>query len=205
MNEINFDMKKHIFTIIIGCYLGFFLLSYFGKKVITSDYRLSVSKQIEKTSASSSPFSLNDLYTALKKNDPNTLLIDIRSAQEYEKGHLPSAISIPVHELFSAENADIIVESPHLQKILYGIDESSAVKAQIILLQNGLSGFKTLNGGYEIAKKHIVDSKNPSYFFYSDEKQKFNYGKLMPSGSSSASKTKKSAEKVEVKAPRGGC
>lgn len=32
-------------------------------------------------------------------NKPNCLIIDIRSYSDYQKGHIPSAVSIPVDEL----------------------------------------------------------------------------------------------------------
>ena len=44
-------------------------------------------------------------FMGIVNNNPNVILLDVRSKQEYDEGHLKGAINIPVYELeYRAEN-----------------------------------------------------------------------------------------------------
>jgi len=198
-------MKKHVFTIVVSLFLGILLLAFASKKMITSGYNLSAKQQAALLVSPESSFTLYDLFLAVKSNDPHVMLIDIRSEADYAEGRLPNAINVPLEQLFSKENKQYISKNSSKVRVIYGYNESDAAVALSILLQKGYKGFKILNGGYDIAEKQVVTSENPTYFFYSDEKKKFDYGKLIPSGSSEASQSSITTDKIEVAAPRGGC
>ncbi|PIR55241.1 hypothetical protein COU74_02460 [Candidatus Peregrinibacteria bacterium CG10_big_fil_rev_8_21_14_0_10_36_19] len=42
-----------------------------------------------------------DLCEVLKSDDKNVLLLDVRSAEEFEEGHIPGAINIPAMGLLN--------------------------------------------------------------------------------------------------------
>jgi rhodanese-related sulfurtransferase len=155
--------------------------------------------------SSEGSFSLFELSLALKSNDPDILLIDIRIEEDYTRGHLPNAINIPIELLFHKDNAEIISGRQEITRILYGNTEGQAIKANALLVLNGYTNFKILNGGYQYANQFVVSKPVPSYFHYSDEQQKFNYSRLMPGGGSNSLNVKKEEVKVEVPTPRGGC
>jgi rhodanese-related sulfurtransferase len=198
-------MKKNVFAIVVSVFIGILLLSMIGKKLLTSNYPVSVTQQLEIMTSSEISYSLYDLAKALKINDPDVLLVDIRTEEEYAQGHLPNAINIPIELLFHKDNAEIISGRESLTKVLYGNSEAQAIKANSLLILNGHNKFKILNGGYQYANQFVVATPTPSFFHYSDEKMKYYYPRLMPAGSSSNYSATKEEVKVEVMAPRGGC
>lgn len=198
-------MKKHVFAIVVSSFVAILLISFIGKKILAGDYKMSVKQKASLITSSETIFSLYDLYMAIQTNDPKLLLIDIRSESDYALGHLPNAINVPIDQLFNKENKEYINTDASIQRILYGKDESQAVKALAILVGRGYSNFKILSGGYEIARKYVVENPKPSYFHYSDEKKKYDYPKLMPAGTSTSSSNQQKKDDVVASAPRGGC
>lgn len=83
----------------------------------------------------------------LMKGTPRPVIVDVRERADYEKGHLPGAISLPAKE-FKAQ-----VESLKLPKIepviLYDADDARARDATRVLYESGYQGALTLKGGIE--------------------------------------------------------
>lgn len=198
-------MKKHTVSIAVAAFVGVFLLAFIGKKLLTSTYTVSVAEQISQLTAAGAKFSLLNYALALKTNDPNVLLIDIRSEDDYKQGHLPNAINIPINKLFDKEYNDFIGGGDHLTKVLYGNNEAQALNALLMLTLRGKKGFKMLNGSYDVAYQFVVNNPTPSYFHYSDELKRHNYNSLMPAGGRVSTYTPKGAASIEPIAPRGGC
>jgi rhodanese-related sulfurtransferase len=73
------------------------------------------------------------------------VIIDVRDRTDYDQGHLPGAISLPIHEFKER------VEGLKLPKIeaviLYGADDVRARDATRVLYESGYQGALTLKGG----------------------------------------------------------
>ena len=93
------------------------------------------------------------------------VLIDVRTEQEFNAGHIPGAISIPVDELRHR-----LVEIPNAEKIvLYCAVGQRGYLAYRILSQSGFSNIYNLSGGYStwvashnethLVQKNIKDLK----------------------------------------------
>ncbi len=84
---------------------------------------------------------------ALLQGDPRPVVIDLRARMDYEQGHVPGAISVPMVE-FKAR-----MESLKLPKIdpviLYDTDEAGARDVTRLLYESGYQGGLTLKGGIE--------------------------------------------------------
>lgn len=88
---------------------------------------------------------IKELNTLIRQN-PDCILLDVRSVQEYKEGHLNRAVNIPLYELemkcnFQTKNKMIIV---YCQS---GIRSKKAVRilrkkgyTNLYNLQNGLNG-----------------------------------------------------------------
>lgn len=198
-------MKKHILTIVVSIVAGLLLLSMIGKKILTSPYKVSVIEQAQVLVSPQSAFSLFELAMAIKANDPNILLIDIRSGEEYSKGRLPNAVNVPFDKLFNKDYSEYVSQGDELQRVIYSNTEAEAARVLALLSMRGYANFKTLNGGYSVAKKYVVESPSPSYYHYNDEQKKYNYARLMPAGAASASPAPKEEVKIQATSPRGGC
>lgn len=83
----------------------------------------------------------------LMKGTPRPVIVDVRERAEYDRGHLPGAISLPSKEFKDR------VESLKLPKnepvILYDADEALARDATRALYESGYQGALTLKGGIE--------------------------------------------------------
>jgi rhodanese-related sulfurtransferase len=196
-------MKKYTFTIIVSSFAALLLVATVAKKVFTSDYKISAKQQAKELATKDITFSIYDYLHYTKLNNPKVLIIDIRTEEEFAKGHLQNAVNIPVANLFDKVNKEYIDNSYHTTKVLYANSEAEAHRALSMLMMKGYSGFKVLLGGYAMASEYVHKNLNPSYLHYADENKQFNYQRLMPveTGGTSA----KDEIKVEASTPRGGC
>lgn len=81
----------------------------------------------------------------MKKNSPNLVLIDVRSVQEYNEGHLDGAICIPLQEL----KREIIqkIKDENTIIILYCASGIRSLKGKNILEDMGYKNIYHLKGG----------------------------------------------------------
>jgi rhodanese-related sulfurtransferase len=124
-------------------------------------YKISADKVaaiLADTSNEVSPF---HLYGQLKMNEPGIVLVDIRNADEFLKGHIDKAVNIPVRDLLQHRSLAFFKE---LQKnrtiaILYGTDQLKANGPWMLLKQLGIENIKVLQGGYSFFRTlPITDS-----------------------------------------------
>lgn len=85
----------------------------------------------------------NEEAKSLIKNEPNLIILDVRTKEEYKTGHLINSILIPLSELESRlgelnKNAPILV---------YCRSGNRSVTASKILLNNGFNRIYNLRGG----------------------------------------------------------
>lgn len=79
------------------------------------------------------------------RNNTNIILLDVRSHQEYEEGHLNGAINIPTYEIY--RNAPKIIKDKNTIIIAYctvGLRSKNAIN---ILRRMGYKNLYHLNGG----------------------------------------------------------
>ena len=74
------------------------------------------------------------------------IIIDVRSVQEYEEGHIPNAISLPVYEI--KENANNVLPDKTQKIIVYCSTGYRSKKAQKILEGLGYEKVYNLCNGF---------------------------------------------------------
>lgn len=93
----------------------------------------------------------NDLnYTELinmRKSSNETILIDVRSNQEYNEGHLNGAINIPIYEI--EEKIQTIVRNKDTIIIVYCQSGARSKKAKKILEKLEYKNVYNLKGGID--------------------------------------------------------
>jgi rhodanese-related sulfurtransferase len=60
-----------------------------------------------------------DVYNAVVSEDPGVFILSIRSAEHYEKGHIPGAINIPYAEIWKEENLAKLPKDKKIVVICY--------------------------------------------------------------------------------------
>lgn len=76
----------------------------------------------------------------------NDILIDVRTKEEYEAGHIPNAINIPIDNF--RERSGEIDKGRHIY--IYCLGGLRGYLAQRILKQNGYASVHNLSGGYQL-------------------------------------------------------
>ena len=100
----------------------------------------SLNKQYSRSSLNY--LQMNDII----KNNSKVILLDVRSVQEYNEGHLNGAINIPLSELKT--KANIILSKNDIIICYCQVGERSK-KAVTILNRLGFSNIYTLEGGLD--------------------------------------------------------
>ncbi|MGI6508086.1 MAG: rhodanese-like domain-containing protein [Saccharofermentanales bacterium] len=115
--------------------------SFPPQAIITASEKLP-----EKSKFYSVNFSLGNQL--LQINPERTYLIDVRSVEEYEEGHVPGSINIPVNQLSEIAN---IIPDPDSTLLLYCRSGNRTVTAARILLELGYKVIFNLGGlsGYD--------------------------------------------------------
>jgi rhodanese-related sulfurtransferase len=96
----------------------------------------------------------------LKDGAGKTVFIDIRNSIAFEKGHLKSAINIPVRELFTKQNRTFIhdIEKAGQDAVLYGETQQQATGPWLMLRQTGYKNVKLFTGNYSQLDPAKADS-----------------------------------------------
>lgn len=172
-------------------------------------YRSSNKQMLEVSVDNEHIVSLAQLHQWLDTGIPEDIIIvDLRDKQLFGQDHITGSVNIPAQELMKYKSRKHLNQGK--TKILVGNDEASAHAIRMILLAKGFEDIKVLSGGYSYAKEHAVESFNPSYGYYKDEKAAWDYIRFMPqtaSGQTQAEQTQAGIpeKKTEVVAAQGGC
>lgn len=89
------------------------------------------------------------LYDELKENikDKETLLIDVRSSQEYDEGHINGAINIPIYNI--KKEIQKVTNNKEQTIILYCSTGARSRKAKIELEKLGYENVYNLKNGLD--------------------------------------------------------
>lgn len=100
------------------------------------------------------------------KENYSGLLVDIRSAEDFNFGHIEHAVNIPAHSLLFDESLTLFKQAAATKKevILYGSDHLQSNGPWLLLRQIGFDNIKVMKGGYEayrlVASNDTVVQKN---------------------------------------------
>lgn len=76
-------------------------------------------------------FTKNDINQEIEnfRNIPSAVLLDVRTKEEYDSGHIPGSINIPVENITDVKNQISNLETPVFVYCLRGTRSMKAVKA----------------------------------------------------------------------------
>lgn len=94
------------------------------------------------------------LYDELAGGNKNMVLVDIRSSDDYAKGHIGDAVNIPVRDLLSQSSLSFFkgLKKTSTKAVLYGEDQLQANGPWLLLKQVGFDHISILEGGYNFYK-----------------------------------------------------
>jgi len=103
----------------------------------------------------------------LVEGNDDIVLVDIRSPEEFQQGHIKNAINIPLPELIKLETIESL--DPDKMIILYSNGISHASQAWVVLHAAGLSDVAVLEGGLNYWNKVILNPEKPAAYASNDE------------------------------------
>lgn len=105
--------------------------------------------------------SQQDLLTALKAPKHNIVVLDVRSAQEYENGHIVDAINVSHNTI--TENLNFLSQYKDKTVVVYCRSGRRAGVAEHILAENNFKDLRHLTGdmnGWLKAKLPVITAKD---------------------------------------------
>ena len=134
------------------------------------------------------------------KND--IMFVDLRDSLSFKNGHIKTAVNMPF-ERFSQKGKIKILRNEEKEKVLYSDSQSESALAVLFFKSVGVENIRYLPGNFDEIYNNIIVQPNPSYFFFNDEKARWDYKKQM---GGSASKSAANMPQLEIKTKvKGGC
>jgi rhodanese-related sulfurtransferase len=114
-------------------------------------YQLNADQALEEAMSLTGEYFPEEVPMLVEYEDPAFQLIDIRSPGEFLKGHIETAINVPVYNLLDPDISDLLrkLEKDSVTVILYGKDQLEANAPWLLLRQMGYDNIKILLGGYD--------------------------------------------------------
>lgn len=141
-------------------------------------YKLSIEEIVGEITEGAQYFYADQIADYIVQKDPSVQLIDVRSADEYEKYHLPGAINIPLADILSENWLDYL-DQDVVTNVFYSNGTVNANQAWLICTQRGFKNNYVLQGGLNFWAENIINPKKPSQNAPSDEFAKYDFRKAM--------------------------
>jgi rhodanese-related sulfurtransferase len=165
-----FEIKANPLRVSATVFTAIIIVLMFVQKCAPGRYEIPVSETLNEE-ISGNPVTLQELRSLLGQQDKNFLLVDIRTPEEFNAGHLQDAVNIPTETLFDKKNRKILRNQ---ENIIYCSTESMAHSAAFLFRQCGFD-CRPVNGNYDIIQSKIIDKFDPAFGFFSEEKQQYNF------------------------------
>ncbi len=142
----------------------------------------------------------------------NLQIVDLRTPNDFLKGHIAGSVNIPEPSLFDAQNIEQLDlwDNQAATIVLVGKDQSQAAGPWMLLSQMGYQNLKILTGGWN---QYIAWQQNPASGIARIGQPRHDFAKIMESTNQGVA-TKVGSEKKEIVLPtrkakkakaEGGC
>ncbi len=140
----------------------------------THPYKLTADQLLEEVKGRQQYFSPDELADMLVNKDPSIQLIDVRSADEFEKFSLPGAINIPLPDLLNDQYADVLNQDVKMN-IFYSNGTVDANQAWLITRQLGFENNFVLEGGLNYWVETIMNPEKPAATNPNEEMARYDF------------------------------
>ncbi len=185
----------------------------------TRPYKLTAEQLLAEIRTGTQFISPDEVADQIIKKDPSIQLIDVRNPREFDQYSLPGAINIPLQDILSEQNVDLVNQSTRMN-IFYSNGSTEANEAWMLTRQLGYQNNYVLQGGLNYWVETVLNPQLPGTAVSNDEIARYDFRKaasvalgggsvttLTPSAVSSGSGTPKPGV-VPVKKKKkaaGGC
>lgn len=142
----------------------------------TKPYKLTADQLLEEVNTKTQYVTPEVVADMIVSKDPVLRLIDVRSQEEFEKFSLPDAINIPIADLLSDQNTDILNQDIKMN-VFYSNGTITANEAWIITRQLGYTNNFVLEGGLNYWFDSILNPQKPASTSSDEEFAKYDFRK----------------------------
>jgi rhodanese-related sulfurtransferase len=183
----------------------------------TKPYKLTAEQLLEEVKSGTQFMQPDEIADMVIAKDPTLQLIDVRTADEFEKFSLPGAINIPLVDILSPEWEETINQDVKIN-VFYSNSSTDANQAWMITRQLGYQNNYVLQGGVNYWAETIINPQVPPSTSPNEEMAKYDLRKgagmalggaaetTQPSAASAGGGAKPPIQKKDKKKKvQGGC
>lgn len=142
----------------------------------TKPYKLTADQLLEEVKDGTQFINPDEVAHMLVTNDPSLQIIDVRSADDFDKFSLPNAINIPLSDILNPEYEDYINQDVKLN-VFYSNGTTDSNQAWMITRQLGYKNNYVLQGGLNYWAETIMNPEAPAENNPNEEIAKYNFRK----------------------------
>ncbi len=199
--------------IILALFIAIIIVGFVTLSHPHLNYKLDMQQTVELALSQDGIVYPAHLKKMLNNAEKSVVIIDIRDAYQFGRGHLPGAENISAVELISEDNLERISElnASGNQVLIYGNTLSEANGPFMILRQIGYNNTFVLAGGYQHYQAMNMQNDGATDQKCIPNEAKFNYAEVAKSSASNDennTETKKPVifeRKKKTSAVAGGC
>lgn len=191
-------MKTRVIVSLV--FLGLGLIIAAVPQNTTLPYKLTAEQMLEQSNNRVQYYSPEEVAHIIVQKDPEFQLIDVRPQDEFEKFSLPGAINIPLTNILSDENRDLLDQDVKLN-ILYSNGTVDATKAWMIMSQLGWENNYIMEGGLNYWAEVIMNPLPPASTNPNEEIARYQFRKAAGQAVSGGASLEEAETNVQVAKP----
>ncbi|MEI7723987.1 MAG: rhodanese-like domain-containing protein [Bacteroidota bacterium] len=142
----------------------------------TRPYKLTAEQLLAEIRTGTQFISPDEVADKIIQKDPSIQLIDVRNPREFEMFNLPGAINIPLQDILSEGNTDVLNQGTRMN-ILYSNGSTEANEAWLLTRQLGYQNNYVLQGGLNYWMETIMNPVKPENIVSNDEIARYDFRK----------------------------
>lgn len=142
----------------------------------TRPFKLTADQLLEEIRSGTQFISPDEVAGKIIQKDPSIQLIDVRNPREFDMFSLPGAINIPLQDILSEANHDILNQGTKMN-VFYSNGSSESLEAWLLTRQLGYQNNYVLQGGLNYWMEAIMNPQKPGMLAANDEQAKYDFRK----------------------------
>jgi rhodanese-related sulfurtransferase len=139
-------------------------------------YKLTAEQMLAEIRTGTQFVSPDEVADKIIQKDPSIQLIDVRNPREFDMYSLPGAINIPLQNVLSEENTDILNQGTKMN-IFYSNGSTEANEAWLLTRQLDYQNNYVLEGGLNYWMETIMNPTKPGNGVSNDEIARYDFRK----------------------------
>jgi rhodanese-related sulfurtransferase len=152
------------------------LIIAFVPQNTTRPYKLTAEQLLAEIGTGTQFISPDEVADKIVQKDPSIQLIDVRNPREFDMFSLPGAINIPLQDILSEGNYDVLNQGTKMN-IFYSNGSTEANEAWLLTRQLGYQNNYVLQGGLNYWMETILNPQKPTGIVSNDEIARYDFRK----------------------------